>query len=96
MEDFEIYWVNDQLDVDAVFRPGIDNLFSPTALDDWDIGGSAEKPILFDEEEDTENSPPTTTPLSERPTRPFALLRSRPYGTIAVKIPDYVYTILFQ
>ena len=61
LDDVEFYWENDQLDVNAVFRPDIDTPFSPTAFDDVQIEGSAEKPILLDEEEDKENSPPTTT-----------------------------------
>ena len=40
-------------------------------------GGSSENPILLDEEEDKENSPPTT-PASECPTDPPRFLRSRP------------------
>ena len=55
------YGENDQLDVDAVFGPGIDTLFLSSAVDDLEMGGSAENPILLDEEEDKENSPPTTT-----------------------------------
>ena len=71
LEDVEFIWENDQLDVDAVFRPGIDTHFSPPAFDDLEMGGSAENPILPDKEKDKENSPPTTTtPVSERPTRP--------------------------
>ena len=46
--DVGFYWGNDQLDVDAVFRPGIDIHFSPTAFDDLEMGGSAEEPILLD------------------------------------------------
>ena len=79
--DVDFYWGNDQLDVDAVFRPGFDTLFSPTAFEDLEMGGSAENPILLDKEEDRENSPPTTTTLvPDRPTRPPPLLRSRPFG----------------
>ena len=82
LDDVEFYGENDHLDVDAVFRPGIDTPFSPTAFDDLETGGSAENTILIDEEEDKENSPPTATtaPVSERPTRPPALLTSRPFG----------------
>ena len=70
--DDEFYWENHQLDVDAVFKPGIDTPFSPTAFDDLEMGGSAENTILLDEEEDKENFPPTTTtPVFERPTRPL-------------------------
>ena len=39
LNDVEFYWENDQLDVAAVFKPGIDTIFSPTAFDDfgWEI-----------------------------------------------------------
>ena len=89
LDDFQLYWENDQRYVDAVFTPGIDTLFSPTAFDYLEIGGSAENPILIDEEEDTENSPPTTTPVSERPARPTALVRRSPFGTVTENVPDY-------
>ena len=95
--DVEVYWENDQLDVDAVFKAGIDTPFSPTSFDDLEMGSSAENPILLDEEEDKENSPPVpTTTVSERPTRPPALLRSRPFGTRIKNVPDFVYRNLFQ
>ena len=48
LDDVEFYWENAQLDVDAVFRQGIDTPFSSTAFDDLEIGGSAENPVLFD------------------------------------------------
>ena len=48
MEGVEFYWENDQLDADAVLRPGIDTHFSPTAFNDLEMGGSAENPILLD------------------------------------------------
>ena len=73
LEDKEFYLEKDQLNVDAVFRPGTDTPFAPTAFDDLEMGGSAENPILPVEQEDKENSPPTTTtPISERPTRTAA------------------------
>ena len=83
LDDVEFYWENDQLDVDAVFRPSIDTPFSPTAFDDSEMGGSAENPILLDEQENEENSPPPppTTPVTERPTRPPALMKIPPFGT---------------
>ena len=97
LDDVEFYWENDQLDVDAVFRPGIDTPFSTTAFDDLEIGVSAENTILLDEEENKGNSsPPPTTPVSERPTRPLALLRSRPFETRIEVVPDYVNRNLFQ
>ena len=97
LDDVEFYCENDQQDVDAVFTPGIDIPFSPTAFDHLEMGDSAENPILPDEEEDQENCPPaTTTPVSERPSRPPALLRTRPFGTRIENVPDYVYRKLFR
>ena len=97
LDDIEFYWENDQLDVDAVFRRGIDTPFSPTAFDDLEMGGSAVNRILLDEEEGKENSPPTArTPVSERPTRTPALLRNRPFGTRIENVPKYVYRNLIQ
>ena len=49
LDDVEFHWENDQLDVDAIFRPGIDTPFSPTAFDDLEMGGSAENAILVDD-----------------------------------------------
>ena len=95
LDDVEFHWENDQPNVDALLRPGIDTPFSITAFDDLEMEGSAENPILLNEEEDKEKSPPpTTTPVSERPTRPPALLRSHPFGK-RIENPDYVYRILF-
>ena len=96
LDDVDFYWEYLQLDVDAVLRRGIDTTFSTTAFDDLEMGSSAENPILLDEEEDKENSPPTITPNSETPTLPPALLRSRPFGTRRENVPDYVYRNLFQ
>ena len=45
LEDIE--FKNSQLDMDAVFRPGIDTPFSPTTFDDLLMGdGSVENPIV--------------------------------------------------
>ena len=33
LDDFELFWESDQLDVDADFIPGIDTPISPTAFD---------------------------------------------------------------
>ena len=54
LDDVEFYWeLNvDQLNVDVVLRPGLATPFSPTAFDNLKMGGSAENPILLDEEED--------------------------------------------
>ena len=96
LEDLEFNWEDSQLDVDAVFRPGIDTPFLPTTFDTFLMGdGSVENPILLDEEEDKETVAPTT-PESARPTEPPRLQRSRPFGTRIENVPDYVYRNLFQ
>ena len=98
LEDIEFNWENSQLDMDAVFRPGINTPLSPTTFDDLSMEGSVENPIVLDEEEDKENSAPTTTPVSERPTEPPPprLLRSHAFGAGIENVPDYVYRNLFQ
>ena len=94
LEDIEFNWENSQLDMDSVFRPGIDTPFSPTVFDDLLIGdGAVGNPIVLDEEEDKEN---VSTPVSERPTEPPRLLRSRAFGARIENVPDYVYRNLFQ
>ena len=47
LDNVEISWENDQLDVDAVFTRGFDNPFSPRAFDDLEIECSAENPNLL-------------------------------------------------
>ena len=95
LEDIEFNWEDSQLD--AVFRPGIDTPFSPTTFDDLSMGGSVENPIVLDEEQDKENSPPIpSTPESVRPTEPPRLQRSRPFVARIENVPDYVSRNLFQ
>ena len=38
LKDIEFNWEDSQLDMDAVFRPGIDTPFSPTTFDDLSMG----------------------------------------------------------
>ena len=83
--------------MDSVYRPGIDTPFSPCIFDDFQLEGlTAAIPIIVDDEEDKENSAPTTTPESERPTEPPRLRRSRPSGTRLENVPDSVYRTLFR
>ena len=97
LEHIEFKWEDTQLDMDAVFRPGIDTPFSPTVFDDLLMGdGSVENPIVLDEEEDKENAPPTTTPESVRPTESPRLQRSHAFGARIENVPDYVYRNLFE
>ena len=78
-----------------MFRPGIDTPFSPATFDDLAMEGSVENPLVLDEEEDKENASPST-PVSERPTEPPRLLRSRAFGARIENVPAYVYRNLFQ
>ena len=97
VEYIEFNWENSQLEMDAVFRPGIDTPFSPTTFDDLLMGdGSVENPIVLDEEEDKENAPPPSTPESVRPTEPPRLQRSRAFGKRMENVRDYVYRNLFH
>ena len=96
LEDIEFNSENSQLDIDAVFRPGIDTLFSPNTFDELSMEGSVEKPIVLDEEENKENAPPPTTPASVRPTEPPRLPRSRAFGAFIEKVPKDVFRNLFE
>ena len=70
LEDIEFSWEDPAVDMDSVYRPGTDTLLSPSIFENFQMGGStAANPIIVDDEEDKENSAPTTsTPKSERPT----------------------------
>ena len=56
--------------MDFVFRPDIDTPFAPATIEDLSMEGSVENPMVLDEEEDKENAPAPTTPVSELPTEP--------------------------
>ena len=98
LEDKEFNWEISQLDMDAVFRPGIDTPFSPKTFEDLLMGdGSVENTIVLDEEEDKENaSPPPSAPESVRPTEPPRLKRSCAFGARRENVPDYVFRNLFH
>ena len=97
LEDIEFNLEKSQLDMDAVFRPGIGTPFSPTTFDDLSVEGSVENPIVLDEEEDKGNSPPPpSTPESVRPTEPPRLQRSRAFGAWIENVPNFVFRNLFQ
>ena len=98
LEDIEFSWEDPAVDMDSVYRLGIDTLFSPSIFDDFQMEGStAANTRIVDDEEDKENSAPTTTttPESERPTEPPRILRSRPFGTRLENVPDSVHGTLF-
>ena len=97
IEDVEFNWENPQLDMDAVIRPSKDTPFFLTTFDNLSMGeGSVENPIVLDEEEDKDLSPPPTTPESVRLTEPPRLQRSRAFGAGLENAPEYVYRSLFQ
>ena len=95
LENIEFNWENSQLDMDAVFRPGIDTPFSPNTFDDLSMEETVENTVVLDEEEDKENAPPST-PESVRPKEPPRLQRSRAFGARLENVPDYVFKYLFQ
>ena len=97
LEDIEFSWEDSAVDMDSVYRPGIDTPFSSSNFNDFQMEGlTAVNAIIVDDEEDKENSAPTTsTPESERPTEPPRLLRSCPFGTRLEHVPVYVYRTLF-
>ena len=94
LQDIEFNWENSQLD--SVFRPGIDTPFSPTRFDDLSMEGSVEKPIVLDGEEDNENAPPPSTPVSVMPTEPPRLQKSRAFGAGMEKNPIKFLENFFQ
>ena len=50
------------VDIDSVYRLGIDTPFSTSIFDDFQMEGStAANPVIVEDEEDKENSAPTTT-----------------------------------
>ena len=94
LEDVEFNCEFSHLNMAAVFMPGIDTPFFLTTFDDLSFEGSVENPIVLEEEEDKENA--STTPVSERPTEPPRLQRSRAFGARIENVPDYVYRNLFE
>ena len=89
LDDVDFHWETDQLDIDIDYRPGIDTPFSSTAFIALEKG-AAGNPLLLDKEE-VEKKSSSSTPVSERPTRFFTLLRSCPVGTRIENVLDYVW-----
>ena len=67
LEDIAFNGEDSQLDMDAVFRSGIDTRFSPTTFADLSMGGSVENLIVLDEEQDKEISPSPSKPSLSYP-----------------------------
>ena len=97
LDDIEFNLENSQLDMDAVFGPGVDTHFSPTTFDDLSMEGSIEIPIVLEEEEDKENAPPPPSiPKFVRPMEPPKLQRRHAFGAGIENVPDYVFRSLYQ
>ena len=97
LEDIEFNWETSQLDMDAVFRPGIEIPFSPTTFDNLAMEGSVGNPIVLDEGEDKENAPPPPSKLeSVRPTEPTRLQGITAFGARIENVPNYILRNLFQ
>ena len=95
-EDIEIFWENPQLKVVALStQKKTATIFLSTAFENSEMGALVENPNLLDKEGDYNNLPPIT-PVSERPNRPPALLRSCPFRTRIQNVSDFVYRSFFQ
>ena len=98
LEDIEFSWEAPEVDMDSVYRPGIDTPFSRSIFGNFHMEGStAANPIIVYDEENKENSAPTTTttPESEPTTEPPKLLRIPPFGTQLENVRQSVYRTAF-
>ena len=55
IEEIEFSWEDLAVDVDSVYRPGIDTPFSPSIFDDFQMGSTTANSKLVDDEEDKEH-----------------------------------------
>ena len=60
LDDIQFHWENPNIDMDAVYRPGIDTPFSPSLFENIPVAGSADYPIEIDDEQDRERVPHNT------------------------------------
>ena len=97
LNDVAFYWENDQMDVDVVFRPGVNRPFASSKSNDFEIGSMAKNPVVIDEEEEKENFPPlSTTSVSEKAAQQPVLRKSCPFGTRSENVSDFVYRNSFE
>ena len=73
LEDIEFNWENSQLDMDLVFRPGIDTPFSRTTFDDLSMEVPVETPLCW----------------TKRKTRGSQLQQQNPCLSVQPNLPDY-------
>ena len=97
LQDIKFHWEDPGLNMDAVFRPGIDTpVFSSTSKN-FETVSVAENTILIDKVQDKKNSPPLPTiKVSERPIQPPVLMRSRPFVIRIKNVPEHGYEKLFE
>ena len=88
LEDIEFNWENSHLDMDAVFRPGIDTPFSPTTFDDFSMEGQLKTQLYWTKKK-------TRILLHQHP-EPPRLQRSRACGARQKNFSDYVFRNLFH
>ena len=90
LEDFEFHWDDLDLNMYAVFLPGMNTPFTRSNSENFELGSTAEKPILVDEEQHEENSPllPTNA-VSKRPTQRPVLIKNHPFRTRIENNLDY-------
>ena len=90
MEEIEFHWDYPDLNMDTVFRPGIDTAFPTSTLINFEMGSVVRNPILIDDEEDKISAP--TTPVSERRTENCRLPRrhslEREYKTFLIMLKE--------
>ena len=90
MADIELSCKKLQLEMHAVFRPGIDTPFSPTSFNNLEMGeaGPPENTLVLDVEEGKGNPPPST-PVSERPTELLTLAISHLSRRLVSNVPEF-------
>ena len=98
LDDIQFHWENPNIDMDAVYRPGIDTPFSPSLFENIPVAGCADYLIKRLTMNKIKRYEYPTTPESQRPLQPPLLHRSlsRPFGTRLEKIPNSVYRSLFK
>ena len=97
LEAIEFHWEHFDLNIDAVWQPGIETPFSPPTSNKFEMGSIAENLILVDEDQHKGKSrPPPTFQISERPTHPPVLRRSHLFETRNANVPDFNYRNLIE
>ena len=94
LEDIEFVFEDPDLNIDAVFRPGIDTPFSLSNFNVFEMFSLAENPIVIGKGLGKENS--SNNSSLRRPTQHPVKKRSRTFETRVENTPDYVFINLFE